>query len=212
MRRFLLFGLLIFLFPMTTNALMCPNADKVNFQEMAKNITTTYDYVESNGTASFQITLSNIPTNFIIKEAINGTKHPYSGSSLTVNNYESGKTYRFDVYVDDVNCFLERLYSIYVTVPFYNQYYQDEICKGIESYKYCQKWQSNTFTYEEFVKNVESYKKSLIKEEKPEKEIKESIFDKILDFYIDYYFVILPVIILAGMIYTHYYNKKHDLF
>lgn len=211
MRRFLLAWLLLFL-PLSAKALMCPNADKVNFQEMAQNITTTYDYIESNGTASFQITLSNIPSNFIIKEAINDVKHPYAGPTLILNNYGAGKTYRFDVYVDDVNCFLERIYSIYVTVPFYNQYYQDEACKGIENYKYCQKWQSNTFTYEEFINHIESYKKSLIKEEVPEKEKEKSIFGIILDFYLDYYVIILVFIILGSVGYTYYYNKKHDLF
>ena len=95
-------------------------------------------------------------------------------------------------------------------MSFYNQYYNDPICNGV-TYKYCNKWQKNDFTYEEFIKNVEEYKntKNIIVEEPNEV---KGIFDYIMEFYISYYYIILPTIILISVIYIYINRKKNDLF
>lgn len=211
--KWVIFILLVILFPMNTKALMCSNADKVKFQDMAQNITSTYSYVENNGNVNFSITLSNIPEKFIIKDANNDKIYNYTSSEITLNGFDYGKSYRFDIYVDDINCFLDKIYSIYVSLPAYNIYYNDEVCEGIESYKYCNKWQSIPFTYDDFIANVTDYRLSLYKlEDLDDYYSYNGMFDTVIEFYVKYYYIILPAIIMIGLFGIYRYNKKNDLF
>ena len=85
----------------------------------------------------------------------------YSDTSLTLNGFESGKNYKFEVRSTDPFCSGSVLYYIYVTTPYFNPYYNDPICEGV-SYKYCNKWQKNDLSYDEFIENVQNYKKEII--------------------------------------------------
>lgn len=206
-------SVLFFIIPTQTRAIICSNENKVKYQTLASNITTSYTYTEENGTISFQITLSNIAEGFIIKDVKNGVTYPYQGNELTIYNLQQNTGYRFDVYTNNLDCHLETLYSHYISTPSYNPYYQDEICKGMESHSVCQKWAKMTLTYEEFRAKVESLKQI---EEKPVIELDEEevkgFYDYLLEFYIDYYYIVLPVFIVGGIVVIYRYNKKNDLF
>ncbi|MDD3452953.1 MAG: hypothetical protein PHN42_01580 [Bacilli bacterium] len=204
---FILF-LFIILSPINTKALMCSNADKVKYQTMAQNIKSSYDYVDNGGIITFNVTLSNIPERFIISSVALNQRYEYTSSELIINNLNPGQSYRFDVYINDDSCYLERLYSVYVNLPFYNLYYDDEICDGIESFKYCNKWQSNSLTYDEFAIKVAEYKLSLQDELILEEETYDGVFDKIIDFYVKYYYIILPSIIILCIGYMLYRKYK----
>ena len=201
----------IILIPANSYALLCSNNDETKFQEMAKNITTTYDYIESNGNVTFNITFSNIPEGFIIKDKTNEIDYPYSNNEITLSGFKAGTSYRFDYYTNDILCQYDRLYTKYVNLPHYNPYYGDVICNGI-NYKYCNKWQKINMTYDQFVKDVSDYRKSLEIVENNERQIIKGFFDYIIEIYIRYYYIILPVFIGFAIFYIIYYNRKHDLF
>lgn len=214
MRRLpILLGLFILLLPFQTKAIICSNEDKVKYQTLASNITTSYTYTEENGRISFQITLSNIPEGFIIKDTKNNKTYNYQGNEITIYNLRSNTSYRFDVYTNDIYCNNELLYSHYVTTPPYNPFYQDEVCIGMEDNALCQKFTNMTLSYNEFKEKVNSLKN---KEEKPNEEKKEEnikgIYDYILEFYLDYYYIVLPIFIIGGIIIIYRYNKKSSLF
>lgn len=205
--------LLVLLLPFQIKAILCKNEDKVKFQTLANNITTSYIPIEENGNVSFQIVLSNINEGLIIKDIKNNVTYPYSGSELIIYNLSPNTSYRFDVYTNDLFCKRELLYSHYVNTPPYNPYYQDEVCKGMENNELCQKWTNMTLPYEEFKKRVEAAKQITTKpiEETPKKDVK-GIYDYILDFYLNYYYIVLPAFIVGGVFIIYRYNKKHDLF
>lgn len=209
----MLLSFVLLVIPIQTKALICSNENKVKFQTLASNITTSYTYTEENGTVSFQIILSNITEGLIVKDIKNKVTYPYRGSELVIPNLNQDTSYRFDIYTSDLNCNLDLLYSHYVTTPSYNPYYKDEVCTGMETYPICQKWTKVTLTYEEFKQKVESLKQT---EEEPipvpEEEVTKGIYDYLLEFYLDYYYIVLPVFIAGGIIIIYRYNKKNDLF
>lgn len=207
------FSLLVLIFPLKTKAILCSNEDKVTFQTLARNITTSYTDIEQNGTISFQITLSNIYEGFIIKDVKNNVTYPYRGSEFTISNLNANTSYRFDVYVDALLCDDELLYSHYVNTPAYNPYYQDEICEGMENYTICQKLTNMTLSYEEFKQKVESLKTTVEEPvEEPQEIYEKGIYDYILEFYLDYYYIVLPIFIVGGILTIYCYNKKNKLF
>ncbi len=206
-------GLLFLLIPFQIKAILCKNEDKVKYQALANNITTSYTYQEENGTISFQIILSNIYDRFTIKDVKNGVTYPYRGSELIIANLSPNTSYRFDVYMEDLYCKDELLYSHYVNTPPYNPYYQDPVCQGMENNALCQKWTNITLSYDEFKKKVEGLKQPTEKptEEKSKEDVK-GIYDYILELYLDYYYIVLPIFIIGGIFIIYRYNKKNDLF
>lgn len=207
------FSLLLFVFPLQTKAILCSNEDKVRFQTFAKNITTSYTDTEQNGTISFQVTLSNIYEGLIIKDVKNNVTYPYRGNEIVISNLNANTSYRFDIYADDLFCDDELLYSHYVNTPAYNPYYQDDICRGMENHTICQKNTNMTLSYEEFRQRVESLRnKSEEPIEEPQETYEKGIYDYILEFYLDYYYIVLPIFIVCGTWIIYQYNKKNRLF
>ncbi len=207
--------LVVFIFcPKNVKALLCENIDKVRYQDLAKNISYSYDAVEKNGNVKFTVTFSNIPKQFAIKNVNRNEWYSYKGSELKISNLESNKNYRFDIYVEsDDGCDNISLYTFNINLPYYNKYYTDSLCKGIEQYKLCQKWVNTQYTYEEWKKQVNKYRDSLNERNKKEDEKNtKSWIEKIIELYGQTYYIILPLVIIIGGIIIYVYNKKRDLF
>ncbi len=205
----------LFLFcPRSIKALLCENVDKVRYQDLAKNISYSYDAIEKNGNVKFTITFSNIPKNFAIKHVALNQWFGYKGNELKIENLEPNKSYRFDIFVEEgEGCDNIVMYTINISLPFYNKYYKDPLCEGIESYKLCQKWVQTDYSYEEWKKQVNKYRDS--KEEtivKEEEKKNNSWIEKIIEVYGNIYYIVLPLIIGIGGIIIFIYNKKRDLF
>lgn len=211
----ILISLFLFLGMSNVNAAACDNALKVDYQNRAKNITYSYIYNDSNNT--FDVIFTNITDGLYLIDMDTMQEYRNNGE-ITINSVMSGKSYRFGVFTSDANpCSGSSIYNIYVTLPFYNPYYTDNLCDGISNYKYCKKFINKSVSYEEFKENVENYKNGLNKsdntnEDDTKKTLLEKVFNTIFNFYLKYYFVILPVIIVITLIAIIRENKKDSLF
>ena len=206
--------LLILLFivltlPSSVSAL-CSNAEKVRLASLAKNVSVTYTPVETEAGVTFSLTFTNLQPDFYIKDVNYQYNHYYSANELTLPGYPPNTNYRFDIYGHgDCNI---KLYSHYVTTPGYNLYYKDKACENF-SESICQKWVNINYDYETFVKEVNKLK--AIKNENKIQNNDEKvmgIYDYLIEFFINYYFIILPVIIVVGIILIIQLRKKDDLF
>lgn len=217
MRRFkyLIVSILLFSICSKVSAAACPNSEKVTYQSLAKNITSSYEYIEE--TRKFNIHFTNVDENLYIRELTSEKNYEYTGNEMVLSDFKPGKSYKFGIYTSDARCSGVNMYTIYVTLPYYNSFYQDELCSGIENYKYCKKFINKKITYSEFESYVTSYKESLNKESNEEIESSTSslldvLLDDIFQFYLSYYYIILPIIIILSLLLRWYYNKKRDLF
>ena len=210
-KKLLIFLVSFFAFVPSSSALMCSNELKVEYQNMAKNISVNYEYIETNDDVTFTIKFSNIPEGFSIHDYKQGITYNYSGSELVIPA-EKNKSYSFNIYYPDTPCHMEVLYKHYITIPAYNKYYKDELCKGIEDYKLCSKWLNITYSYDEWKTKIINYKKSIKQDEQKNDTYEKTMIDKIIEFYSDYYMFILPGVIIVCCTGIYLYNKKHDLF
>lgn len=205
---------LIILFPITVKGTVCDNTTKVRLQKIAQNITTNYDYKESNDNVVFQINFYNLNSEVYLVDVKNNKKYYYSGNTLSIDGFKSDTNYKFEVRSVNPLCDSSSLYYIYVVTPAYNPYYNDLVCVNV-NYKYCNKWQKNTLSYDEFIKKVNDFKnkKDIIV---PNEQIPNSFFDIVLEFYVNNYYVILPVLVIlsiVSMIIISLVNrKKNNLF
>lgn len=198
MKKIVIF-LLFVLFPLNVEAYYCDYEDYNNMQKKALNVNIMTDYEIIDDNATFTVTIYNLDESHYIIDTKNSKTYNYNGTDSLKIIITNPGVYSFEVYSTDNYCDDTYLYKLFAEIPTYNKYYKDDLCKGIESYKYCQRWFSSKITYEEFKRGVNEYKNSF-KEEKIEEEIPyKSIYEYILEFYLDYWYIILPIVIVIGI-------------
>lgn len=221
MRRYLkftLFVLLLIIVPTHVKADdfldECDYATKAKLKRLASNINTSYTPVETDNSLSFNATISNIYPSLVVIDTTSGNEYRYDASretpyGVTITGLKPDRTYRYEVYSDLENCTEDMLAVYYVTLPAYNPYYKDELCKGFEDYKLCNRWLKHSLTHEEFVREMTKYKESL--NEKEQKDPTMEKLDPLLQFIKDYYYVFIGLGIL-GIGYVIYVRRKRDSF
>lgn len=204
----LLFGFLVF--PFQTKAI-CNSNEKIKMVALANNINSTYVFDENSKT--FQITLTNIPEGFAVKDVNNDISHYYSQSELTLTGYQPGGSYRFDITSSQIGCSNEVLKSFYITLPVYNLNYMDPLCKGLEDYDICQKWGKYITNRSQFETEIKKINQGIsISEEEVVEQTYTGVFDKFAEFFVRTYYIILPIIITGGLFGIYKLNKKEQLF
>lgn len=211
MKKILIFMLLL-IFPLVkVNGYYCNYQDVAKYKKIASNINYSYEYIETDNDVVFKITLVNLDPSLYLKDSKSNVYY-YTSSEIVVDG-KSGENISFYVYPTDTFCKKESLYTIRIQLPTYNKFYKDEICKGIETYELCNKWSTHNLSYEKFTSKVISYKESLKKDEIIiEVNDEKTILDYIIKFAIDYYYVILILIIFICSTIIYIKNKKSDIY
>ncbi len=204
---------LFLLLPLSVKALPICNSSQYNvLKAESYNLKITYDLIVDSKTEYpyyFELTFSNLTEN--IKISFNNRIYMYgqnkeNPSTIKIDgNFSGGEKYAFQVYGSyTTGCIDEYIAEKNISLPVYNGYSVREECIGYEQFPLCKKWYSGDIKDEEsFLTKLEEYKKSLEKEEDEEKEkTTESIFDKLIDFYIDnlVYTLSITILIVGGII------------
>lgn len=176
---------------------ICSTEDTVKLNKLASNVLANYSYYETDGVVKFKITINNLSSNTYIYDAVKKQTY-YSTGEITLENYGPNQTVEYKIYSNIAYCKGQYLNSIFVTLPPYNPYYKDKLCSGIEDYKLCQKWSNVNLTYDEFKQQIYTYRNDNNEQKKNINDNYKSIYELILDFYIKYYYIILPLIIVVG--------------
>lgn len=191
----------------------CDSSVIAKLKSMIKNINITYDYRIIDNQAYFDVTINNLISDIYFYDTSTDRNYFYTDTNngeIIIPNYTKSGIYRF--YSNVVGCEGISLGSKYYNFPVYNRYYTHELCSDIPNFNLCKKWGYVNYSSEEFEKLIYDYKKekssvlcesSLIYE--------KNLFDKIAEFYINYYYYILSAIIIVGFVTILIYNKKNSL-
>lgn len=224
MKKNLLFACILMLliipsqvFASDDDAFECSNQLASKYRQIAANINVSTTYREENGGITFQVIITNLTPDITVQDLTRGTYYTYgmnpeNPSEVVIDGYAPGRSYRFIAYATNQDdCEYGELYTYYVNTPSYNPYYNDAVCKDAKEYKLCQKWLKTSLNHDAFVKEVTAYKDSLKKEESKKVKGIETPSFNLAQFFIDYYYVFLIIIILfcIGAI---YWNEKRDTF
>ena len=211
MKKIVILVLALIIIPVKVKA-NCSNEELIRLQKIANNINTNYEYDEI--TNSFKITFANVTDEVIITD-INRNYDYISYGELQISNLSSGM-HTYYIYARNKSCYENELNIKTLQLPYYNQYYNNDKCANMRNSKYCSKWLPNSITYNTWITNVTKYKES-IKEEKKEtktdnkKTMSEIVKELIEDLYVNYYYVFLPIIILALCAIIYLKNKSDQL-
>lgn len=211
MRKVIIF-LLLLVIPIKADAYYC-NYEKYNIvQKKASNVNLMVDYQIVNDEAIFIITVYNLQQHQRIVRDSNKKVYNYNGNDSVIIRLKEPGMHKFYVYSDENVCDESPLKTLYAELPSYNKYYNDPLCGGLESHKYCQKWSSIDITYDEFKKGISEYRDKVKFEEEVIEENYKSIYEYILEFYLDSWFIILPVIIAGCLIGIFILKKRENKF
>lgn len=202
LKRIILLTLII---PISVKA-NCSNQELTRYKSLASNINNYYDYDETSN--KFNITAYNLSNELRIINKSDESSYETNDQfgEINIGNLNPGNTVTLGVYPKNDNCKDYRVYTIYVNLPYYNQYYNDEVCINNNN-QLCSKWvNTSKFSHEEFINRVKQEKSGQQEEIKePEEEMKKYGF---FDFIADFYIPILLVIIVGGSVAIYFLDKK----
>lgn len=211
MKKIVLFlSVLMIIYPNIVKA-ECTTSEKIMLSKMVNNIQITPIFDES--TENFNIIISNITPSLYFRDMKTKTNYIDTGGEFILYNINPNQSYRLKFFSALPGCYGDTLTSKYVTLPSYNKYYKDPLCEGLGEYKICQKWANYNASREQFEIEARSIEKKYVRVEdgnKPE-EVK-GFYDYLWELYETYYYFVLPVIIVGGIIMIHRLRKKEDFF
>ena len=211
---FLIFFLTLFIPLNKVNGASCNYQEIVRLKKIASNVNVSYVYSENNG-IKFHITLVNLNKDIYFVDSTTRKKHLYINNEITISNYNDGEKVTYTFYSNDINCTEKPLYTISISLPAYNEFYKDKVCEGAESYNLCQKWSNHNYDYDTFVKKVQNYKlQNIEKEKEPVEEpvVTNSLFQIILQYLVDYYYIFLMLLIIGSVIGIRVIDKQSDIY
>lgn len=200
--KLLLFSVL--LIPVSIKA-DCTNQEITKYKSLSGNIDYYYEY---NG--NFDITLYNLSSELYVRSLNTESEYSIPGGigEARINGITPGTAVKLAIYPKNSACSDFRVRTIYVNLPYYNKYYQEEICINNTS-QLCSKWvNTSNYTREQFIEQVKKTGKSTVEEEKEHEESKTSILEHIGIFIGKYYILILLAVIAGGSFGIYRLNKK----
>lgn len=193
--------------PFITHA-ECDYQRKAELSRIAGNVKLAYEYDVSQE-LKFSVIITNITNDIYLVDGLGTT---FSGSSEMTHRYRDGQTIRYTIYSNDANCRGEELLTQYISLPYYNIYYDYSSCKLHPEHQYCKMWSDTRAVSREKFEQVmyaETLKKNITSVNEEEN---ESFVDNILDFINEHKFIIIItgvviLIIVIGLIIRRHIRK-----
>ena len=208
-----LFLLILLAFPIFLNA-ECTYKEKYELNALSSYIDYTYDYNES--TNLFTVDLFNIDSRLELRYD-NVIYTPENGN-VTLTNIEPGSRLSVNVYSTVENeCFDEHLRVIYVSVPYFNRFYESVLCDGHEDLDICNSrfldYQISNQTFillinnEEFTLNKDQEIEEIVDEEK----WYDVVIDTMQKYYIKFIVATISTMVSISIFSVIYRKVKHKL-
>lgn len=209
MKKILFIFICLFSFPVISLA-ACDTTILNNYRKLATNVNITYE-ITGTDKPTFTITMTNLHQNMILYD---GTKvynsNYFPNGIFTFKTTTSGR-YDYTIYVKSCG----EVGKKNVTLPTYNAYYKDELCKGLENYSICQRWSGYSATrakFESDIKKIKNQQTKVVEEEKEEEKEEQRWFEKFTGIFVKYWWAIIIIMLLImGVYYTiRAKNKKNE--
>ncbi len=218
-KKIVLFFFLIVLNPLLISAEDCNSTELSKLKAYANSTEIKYFHVDDYtpteedmnfGTVDiynlFYISINNLLNNFYVVLDDTGMILSYDKSLNVPNVAKSGylvggREYKLSFYAHaNDSCNAKPLLTKTITLPSFNYYSLDPLCKGLEDYKLCNIWYAGDITRDEFVSKITNYKEGL-KEDNINKDFSpKNTWDIFMDWLIQNYNTLLISIIIFGSI------------
>ena len=143
----------------------CETSELTRLKELAKKVEFDYDYKLVNDAAVFSINAVNLNKELkvmIIEDYYLNKYKEFKDNSThmaKLENFKPGEkvTVTINAFVPN-RCSGKTLLTKTIKLPYYNYYYNEEICSGNEDFKYCKLLVDNSITESEFYNQLNQFK------------------------------------------------------
>ena len=214
MKRILCLFFILLLVPTINVQAKCMYSDIAELKKIAANVNYSYTYRIENDKALFDITLTNLTPEIYFVDNITENSYKNKTGEIVLKNYNSGTSIIYNFYPNDNDCIDTVLYTIRVTLPKYNEFYNSPICADAQEYSLCQRWSSHNLDYNTFVDKISQYKsQKQMQQQNENKEVdNDSLFHYIIVFLTDYYYLILLILGVIISLVAYIRNKKDSIY
>lgn len=168
----------------------CSVTNLTKLQRLASNIVASYDYIETKNqndqynSLVFNVKLNNLNNKFYIINEETGTRYNYTSDEIVIPNLNPSQTLHYKVYANDYACNDKYLITVYVSLPAFNKYYTDDLCKNHQGYKLCNRWSKVDLSYDKFKQAVKKYdnKQEIVEEPIKKHNSIEQVFANIINY------------------------------
>ncbi len=212
-------SLLFLVFPISADAYCTSvqhNVEMSKLLRIAANVNLDSIHHESDSKVLFDIRINNLHEKIKLFEK-NEEKFIYYEQANTFNQYvikgyEADQIVEFGVYPSNPECVSEDevLLMRRITIPPFNKYYSDPLCRGRSDMLICFRWQRVELDREEFQNAIKRYEE----EQKSDKKDAEtaidifSLFDLVKENY--HYLLYLGLVVLVILGYKWRKKKQDD--
>ena len=150
--KYILLLLIILLGNIKVYAESCDSDDIQRLKVLAENVEVSYEKDENavlNGLKVnnvYSVYFNNMTDEMYVVDSKKGINYDTITDGVLridgVNN--NGKSIKYKIYSKNCN---KSLRSLYVRLPFYNVYYNEEICKDYKDLDFCQEYTTEVYTY-----------------------------------------------------------------
>lgn len=200
--------------------------EKVNASEVAvsydvitKTITDENSEPTEYETYYLKLKISNVPDNVEIQvSSLDKKIDPFTlkssqrnaSNEIYIDDYNTNtiKRLQFDIVSTSSDCSGEKLKTVTLNTPMFNEFGRLPICSQYPDFKYCDvftEYDISSLTTTEFNKELESYKDSINEEENKEEKATEKVTKTMKKYW---YVALIMVVILGALVATVIVIKK----
>lgn len=215
MRKYLILLILLLFLPFKVNAVYdvinpdCTNSLKTSLREEGKNVLYRIGRVDGDKGVTFTVYFYNVTNNLIITDK---DDKPYNDTKI--EGLKAGSKISVNIYSSKNNaCEGYKVSTKIINIPYYNPYFESELCTGYENFSLCEEGKNVLVSKEEFENKLLEYKKTL-KEEDIEEEIIDDLVEEVhfslYDFLSEYgIYIIIPIVIIFVIVLIIIIKKKN---
>ena len=200
-KKYITFTLMLSLLCMNKTYAACTQEEIDEFKKVEDEYKITYEF--NKVSKDYTIKLYNLePEKYGLSIELQGSNESLLKTS-TINEiiHENVKPGEYNVEIKGItkDC-KDTMKKVYLNLPKYNIYSEDELCKGIEEFVLCQQTYEKEIDYDTFVSRVNTYKKTKEKqsiEDKPKPKEKLQIVEYIKENLVEIIIVLTFVILLT---------------
>ena len=211
MKKMMAFMLGFFMFSISLNA-SCNYSDIKERNALASYVDYNIEFNESN--QKFNIVIYNLKDS--LKVNYNGNILNTINGESKIDNIDGGTSIKVNIVSED-DCYGKTFRIININVPYINNFYNRSECKGHEELKVCSsKYLDYELSENAFINLINKEVKKINKKENINDDlVKETFFEKIMNFFKKVYVPFILVImgsLLSSLIFNPIYRKtKHGI-
>lgn len=199
----------------------CTQKEQMRLRTLANATQITYEFVDDAEEPGFTVKISGFSSDFYVYDKTTDILFKYIDNPIVkMSGLIPGSTNKLPFYASDTGiCSGYFIMTKTLTLPKYNKYYSNSLCKGHETFELCKKFSaikipSYNYFYSRITQHIrEDEKQKIDKKDNPVTEEK-NFFEKTIKFLADNYIILsiaTAVVVISSVVFIQIRKRRRIL-